>query len=244
MRTRMFRGVAAAVTVSALCFTAAACGGEDEKKPAASGEKSKDKGGEEKPAEASTTPLTAEQLKAATLEAKDLPAGWTGKTAEADTTKPPTADKPECQPIANMMAGTLPGGTGGPNMEFSTKGENDNLSEQVFTFEGTGAAEFTKAIGTALETCKAAVFTQDGEKTKVTFAKLSAPKAGEESHAFTMGMSMEGLGADVKISMLVARQGTGVARAAYVAIDNPKSEAAFGDLVTRMGAKLVKGAQG
>lgn len=244
MRTRIRRGAAAALTASALCFTAVACGGEDEKKPAVSGDKGNDKGAEEKPAEASTTPLTAEQLKAATLEAKDLPAGWTATKAPADNSKAPKADKPECQPIANMMAGTLEGSTAGPSMEFSTKGEKQNLAEQVFTFDGTGAADYTKAIGTALETCTAVTFTDDGEKTDLKIAKLAAPKVGEESHTFTMTMTLKELNFEMKISMLVARQGTGVVRAAYMPGEDPAAVKAFDDLVTRMGDKLVKGVQG
>lgn len=239
MRTRMRRGMAAALTVSAL-FTAAACGGssEDEKKPAAAA-KEQDKAKDEKPA--ATTPLTAAQMKAATLEVKDLPAGWKADNTPADDTPAPTADKPECQPLAALLADKFKNATMGEGADFQGKGAGIALGQDVFTFDGNGAADFTKAVGTALDSCTKLSFTEGGEKVDLTIEKLSAPKVAEESHTFRMTMSMPGF--ELKISMLVARQGSGVTRTAYLPGQDPAAEKAFDDLVTRTGEKFVKGAQ-
>lgn len=245
MRTRMRRGMAAALTVSAL-FTAAACGGSgDDKKPAAGQEQSKDKDKDKsKDAEAPvTTPLTAAQLKAATLELKDLPAGWKADNTPADNTPAPTADKPECQPLAVLLADKFKNATMGEGADFKGKSDGIALGQDVFTFDGNGAADFTKAIGTALDNCTKLSFTEGGEKVDLTVEKLSAPKVAEESHTFRMTMSMPEVGFELKISMLVARQGAGVTRIAYLPGEDPAAEKAFDDLVTRTGAKLVKGAQ-
>jgi hypothetical protein len=242
MRTRMRRGIAAALTVSALCFTAAACGGgDDEKKPAAADKaKGDDKAkSEEKP----VTKLTAAQMKAATLEVKDLPTGWKSNKLSTDNSPAPKADKPECQPLANMMAGKIKGATMGGDTEFENKSGGSELSHQVVTFDGTGAADFTKGVGTALDSCSSVSFTQDGEKVDLKIEKLSAPKVGEDSHSFTMTMSMPELGVDFKVNLMVASQGTGATRLAYIAAPGGKVTNAFDDLVKRAGDKFVKGAQ-
>jgi hypothetical protein len=241
MRTRMRRGIAAALTVSALCFTAAACGGDDEKKPAAADKaKGDDKAtSEEKP----VTKLTAAQMKAATLEVKDLPTGWKSNKLSTDNSPAPKADKPECQPLADMMAEKDAGATLGGDAEFENKAGEAELTHQVFTYDGTGAADFTKAIGTALDSCSSVSFTQDGEKADFKVAKLSAPKVGEDSHSFTMTMSVPELGVDIKVNLMVASQGTGATRLVYMAVPGGKVTNAFDDLVKRAGDKFVKGAQ-
>ncbi|MFI1399857.1 hypothetical protein [Streptomyces sp. NPDC020681] len=242
MRTSMRRGMAAAVAVSALCFTAA-CGGssDDEKKPAAGQEQSTDKATDK--AEAPVTPLTAAQMKAATLEVKDLPTGWKAGTVTSTDDPAPKSDKPECQPIADLMADKIPGATMGQAAEFEGKGDESGLSEHVFTFPATGGADFVKAIGTALESCTKASFDAEGEKLAVTIAKLSTAKVGEESYAFRMTMPIPELGVNFTSDLLVARQGTGVVRLAHSSAD-PTKAAPFDDLAKRAGDKFVKGVQG
>ncbi|MET9106393.1 hypothetical protein [Streptomyces zhihengii] len=249
MRTRMRRGVAAALTASALVLTAAACGGgEDEKKPAASGEAGGDKASapaEEKPA--ATEPLTAAQLKAATLVAADLGDGWKAAPIPADDEPAPKADKAECQPIADLMTEVpATASAKGEAADFEKGAEGDSaLSQRAFTYEGTGAADLTKALGAALDACPKLSFTQDGEKVEMNIQKLpGAPKTAEESYAFVMDMPIPGLDMSIKAHLLIARQGTGITRAAYVPGQDPAAAKAFDALIPKIGDKLVKATQG
>ncbi|MFI9582175.1 hypothetical protein ACIHCQ_10080 [Streptomyces sp. NPDC052236] len=252
MRTHIRRGTAVAVAVSAL-FLTAACGGsdsssDDDKKPTGTASEAKDTAAE---APADGAPLTAAQLKAATLEVADLPADWKAKTVPVEDLQEPKADKPACQPIVSLFATKVVGATMGKDADFKFKESDDaSLSESVFTFPGTGAADFTKAIGTALASCPDVAFTQDGEKATFKLEKLSIPTVAEESHAFRMSMDMGEVGT-YRLDILVAHQGTGAIRAAYIPtptnpIDKPDTPAKvnpFDDLAKRMGDKLVKGAK-
>jgi hypothetical protein len=252
MRTHIRRGAAVAVAVSAL-FLTAACGGSDsssdgDKKPTGTASKSKETAAENPAA----GPLTAAQLKAATLEVADLPAGWKAGTVPPDDSTAPTADKPACQPIASLFAGKVEGTTLHNDADFNFKETQDAaLSESVFTFAGTGAADFTKGIGTALTSCTDVNFTQDGEKSAVKVTKLSTPTVAEESHAFRLTMDMGSVG-KLNIDILVARQGNGVVRAAYIptptvpagTAPDPAKVNPFDDLAKRAGDKLVKGLKG
>lgn len=249
MRTRMRRGVAAALTASALVLTAAACGGgDDEKKPAATAEAGGDKASapaEEKPA--ATEPLTAEQLKAATLVAADLGEGWKAAPLEDDNEPAPKADKAECQPIADLMTMAPANASAkGESADFEKGAEGDSgLSQRAFTFEGTAAADLTKALGAALDACPKLTYTQDGEKAEVLIKKLpDAPKTAEESYAFVMDMPIEGFDFKITAHILVARQGTGITRAAYMPGQDPAAVKAFDELIPKIGDKLVKATQG
>ena len=178
MRTRM-RGVIAAVAVSTLSLTAAGCQSSsgDDKKPATT-DAAKPQGTKtEEPA--ATTPLTAAQMTAATveLEKKDLPAGWKSNKVSAGDDPAPKADQPSCQPIADMMGDEIKGATKGSDVDFKQADGKTELSQQVFTFAGTGAADFTKAIGTALETCTSVPFDMEGQKVPVKIKKLDAQES-------------------------------------------------------------------
>ena len=245
MRIRM-RGLTAALTVSALCLTAVACeGSSDDKKPAKT-EAGKTEAGKPEPTKSqapAVTPLTAAQLKAATLEAKDLPSGW--KAGKAEPSKDdPKADKPECQPIAGVMADKIAGATIGEDVEFD-RGEGDSsLTQRVFTFPGTGAADFIKPISTALGACTGFSFEMKGTKADVKLEKLTAPQAGEEALAFRFKMAFpEMVGFKIEMNLLVARQGTGVTRLAHVPA-NASGHKDFDALAKLAGDKFTKAAQG
>lgn len=232
MRIRMRRGAAAALAVSALCFTAA-CGGAADQKQDKADDKAK-----EAPAPA---PLTAAQMKAATLELKDLPAGWK-VTKPEPSNEDPKADKPECQPIAGTFADKVAGATVGGDQEF--EGGERSLAQQVFTYQdSSGATDFVKAISTALDTCKGFSFEMEGMKADVKTEKITAPKAGEESLAFRVKMVFPEM-AEVKfeINLMVARQGTGVTRVAHVPAD-ASGHKDFDALAKLAGDKFTKGAQ-
>ncbi|WP_328677889.1 hypothetical protein OG905_27060 [Streptomyces sp. NBC_00322] len=247
MRTRM-RGVVAAVAVSTLCLTAAACQSSsgDDKKPAKTDAAKTDAA---KPQETKTdapaprTPLTAAQMKAATVELKDLSAGWKSNKVSTGDDPAPKADHPGCQPIADMMGDEIKGATKGSDVDFKHADGKSELSQQVITFAGTGAADFTKAIGAALGTCTTVSFDMEGQKVPVKIKKLDAPKVGEESHAFQMAIVFAP-GMEIKANLLVAHQGTGATRVAYVNTGSGAAQKSFEDLVQLIGDKFVKGVQG
>ncbi|MFP1627215.1 hypothetical protein ACLB9X_19035 [Streptomyces sp. 5K101] len=245
MRTRMRRGAAAVLTASALCLAATACGAEDDKKPSASADKSGDAKGSA-PAEdkASTEPLTAEQMKAALTEAGDLPAGWTATKVPASNDAAPKADKPECQPLADLMSDEIKGATDGGSVDFKNKDGKTQLSQQVVTFPGTGAADYVKAIETALAGCTSVSFDAEGTKIPVKIKPIEgSAKVGEASSTFSMSLEMAP-GIAINSNLVVAQQGTGVTRVAYLNDGSAAAQTGFADVITRVGDKFVKGVQG
>ncbi|MEU6877101.1 hypothetical protein [Streptomyces sp. NPDC046712] len=240
MRTRIRHGLAAALAVSALSLTAA-CGGGDAKDDA---KKDGDKPAATSAAptsEAPATPLTAAQMKAAVLELKDLPSGW--KVSKADpTTTVYKADKPECQPFADVMSDEIAGATKGASVDFTVGNNEAELSEEVVTFAGTGAADFTKKLGTALNSCTDFTVEAEGNKIKFAATKLTGPQGVEEAHAF--GLSMEvAPGIKITPNLVVARQGTGVIRFLHLA-DAATAKKDFDTLAKLATDKFVKAAQG
>ncbi|MEU0082849.1 hypothetical protein [Streptomyces sp. NPDC006274] len=244
MRTRIRRTAAAVLTASALCLVGTACGAEDDKKPSAS--KSGDAKGSasDKPAEESKSvePLTEAQMKASTLELGDLPSGWSARKVPSSTDAPPKADKPECQPLADMLA-AVQGATVGGDVDFIQDGGAIELAQQVFTLPGTGAADYVKGIETALKSCTTVFVDMEGAKVPVKVAPLDAPDIGEASQAFTMAVEFVP-GIEIKASVVAAHQGTGATRAVLKHPGSDKVQKTFPDLVTLVGDKLVKGAQG
>ncbi|MET9379318.1 hypothetical protein ABZX98_35130 [Streptomyces sp. NPDC002992] len=240
MRTRIRHGLAAALAVSALSLTAA-CGGG-----AAKDDAKKDKAADKPAAEQTTSaapaaPLTAAQMKAATLTVKDLPSGWKSGTSDTDQIQP-KADKAECQPLAGFMADTITGATMGPSGSFERTSDTTGIDSQVFTFPAAGATDFVKALGTSLDTCKGFAADLQGMKMTVTAEKLAGPKAGEESHAFRLKMKIADISMTVETNMLVVRQGTGVARVSHVP-PNASGHKDFEALAKLAADKFVKGAQ-
>ncbi|MGI5355107.1 hypothetical protein ACQI4E_07275 [Streptomyces sp. CA-252508] len=240
MRTRIRRGVAVALTVSALTFTAA-CGGSSDK-GGDSAAKGKDKDAAAPADKPAATPLTAEQMKAGALTVADLPKGWTAMKNPASTDDVPKADKPECQPIANLMHDKIAGATMGANNEFNGGNGANQLAHQIITFPGTGAADFVTPIGTALEKCTGFTTTMEGAPVKLKVEKLTAPKTGEESHGVRVSMDLGGA-IEFALNVVVARQGTGVSRLVYLP-GTPAAAKDLDDLAKRAGEKFVKAAQG
>ncbi|WP_406000963.1 hypothetical protein [Streptomyces sp. NBC_00829] len=240
MRTRIRHGVAAVAAVSALCFTAAACDGSDGKKPSDGKERAEEDGG--KAAGASGTPLTAAQMAAGTLVAKDLPAGYKASKPDEAADEKYTTDKQDCAPIAAFLNEKVAGATTGGMVDFAGEGGDAMLTQRVFTFPGRGAEDHVKAVGAALEVCTSFAVAQGGEKLQITVKKITGPKAGEESHTFRMKTSIPSLSLNFESDLMVARQGSGVTRVAFIPAD-ASGHKAFGDLARRAGDKFAKGVQ-
>ncbi|MDT9690695.1 hypothetical protein Q5762_20575 [Streptomyces sp. P9(2023)] len=241
MRTRIRHGLAAALAVSALSLTAA-CGGGDAK-----GDTTKDKAADKPAAEqttsaapAATTPLTAAQMKAAALELKDLPSGWKVTKTPTDELKV-TSDKPECAPLASALGSDFPGGTKGASAEFSRGNNESEIVEDVATFPGTGAADFTKKIDTALASCTGFTADSDGTKMKLGVEKLTAPQGAEETLAFRLKLNLaEGI--TIEPTIMIARQGSGIVRFLHLA-DTPGGKGEFDALAKIAAGKLAKAGQ-
>lgn len=238
MRTRMHRGAVVALTTSAL-FLTAACGGSSEKddkpKAAESGSSA-----EQKPA----VPLTEAQMKAGLLEVADLPAGWKVEATAASEDQP-KAEKPECQPLALLMSDKIEGATMGGNRDFARDGDSAVLAQQIFTYsDGAAATAFVKSVADAVGPCATFTTVQDGEKMTITTEKLTVPQVGEEAVGLRLVMDIPQIGMKLESDVLVARQGAGMTRLAYVPMGEKPDHSAFEDLAKRGGDKFAKGAQG
>ncbi|MCT4352760.1 hypothetical protein M5362_06405 [Streptomyces sp. Je 1-79] len=242
MRTRIRHGLAAALTVSALFLVAACSGGSD-----GTGDTTKEKAADKPAAEQTTsaapaaaTPLTAAQMKAAVLELKDLPSGW--KTTKRDAA--PTVykvDKPECQTLAPMLSGDIAGATEGASGDFAVGDNASEITQTVVTFEGTGAADYIKKLGDALDACPAFTAEADGNKTKMAVKKITAPQGAEEALAFQLSLEVAP-GIKVEPNLIVVRQGSGVMRFLHLA-DAATAKKDFDGLAKLATDKFVKGAQ-
>ncbi|MGW6565242.1 hypothetical protein [Streptomyces sp. NPDC054975] len=246
MHTRIRHGLAAAFAVSALSLTAACGGGaakDDTKTDKAADKPAAGQSTSAAPAPATpapATPLTAAQMKAGVLELKDLPSGWKAVKAEEGPTIT-KVDKPECMPIAGLLAEKLSGATLGGSGDFENGGTT-TLNQEVLTFPGNGATEFVKNVGTALGTCKGFSARAEGMKVTATVEKLTAPQGAEEAHALRLKLSIAEVGYNTEVNLLVARQGTGMTRLAH----DPTTAAGnkdFDGFAKLASDKFVKGAQ-
>ncbi|MFI6639797.1 hypothetical protein [Streptomyces sp. NPDC050504] len=240
--TRIRRGLAAALAVSALCLTAA-CGDSDDggKKDGKTADKAVDKGAG-KGAGDGAKPLTAAQMSAGVLALADLPEGWKADKPDTDE-ETAKVDKPECQALGGFFSTKVEGATMGSEAAFQGDGGGSMLSHQTFTFPGTGAADYVAAVGEALKTCTAFTLTQAGEDMKITVKKLAAPQSGEAAHAFRIAMDIPQLSMKFESDGMVAHQGTGAMRLTFTPPD-ASGHPAFDDLAKRAGEKFAKAVQG
>lgn len=242
MRTRIRHGLAAVLAVSALSLTAA-CGGSSDDDAAK---------GTDKPAAATTAaeptsaapavPLTADAMKAAVLEAKDLPSGWKAGKAKSDQSTY-TTDEPACEPLTSLLADKVAGATTGASVHFERGNGDSTLDQQVLTLPGTGAADRVKAIGTALDTCTGFTGEMEGMKMKITLQKLTAPQGAEQVQTFRMKMNIAEYDITAESNVLVAAQGTGLTRFAHVPAD-ASGHKDFDGVAKIVVEKFAKAAQG
>ncbi|MFF8279228.1 hypothetical protein ACF05T_24415 [Streptomyces lateritius] len=239
MRTRIRHGLAAALAVSALSLTAA-CGGGDAKDDAKKDKPADKPAAEQTTSAAPAVPLTAAQMKAGVLELKDLPTGW--KTTKHEDEKTVyKVDKPACEPFAVMVAGDIAGATKGATADFAVGNNDSEITEEIVTFPGTGAADFTKKLATALDSCTGFTVEAEGEKMKMSVTKRTAPQGAEEALAFGLALEVSP-GVKVEPNIVVARQGTGVMRMLYLS-DPATTKKDFDALAKLAADKFVKGAQ-
>ncbi|MFD9032160.1 hypothetical protein ACFVZW_13595 [Streptomyces sp. NPDC059567] len=241
MRTRLRHGLAAALTVSALSLTAACGGGASDD---AGKDKAADKPAAEQtssaPAAKPATPLTAAQMKAAVLEVKDLPSGWK-TTKHEETSTVYKVDKPACEPLAPMLGGDIADATKGATGDFAVGNNDSEIAEEVVTFEGDGAADYIKKLGSALDACPDFTAEAEGNKMKMAVKKITAPQGAEEALAFQLSLEVAP-GMKIEPNLIVVRQGTGVMRFLHLA-DAATAKKDFDALAKLATDKFVKGAQ-
>ncbi|WP_432065718.1 hypothetical protein [Streptomyces sp. C10-9-1] len=233
MPVRVRHGATALLALSVLCLTAACGGGGDgeEGKPAA-----------DAPA-ASAEPLTAEQMAAAVLVLEDLPSGWAKTSAPTSEEPSPRAAEPECQPLADLLGSKVGGVEAGGNADFQQDGGRTELTQQVFTFPGSGAADRVAAIGEAVEACPTVNVTVEGNEVPVKIARTDVPKIGQTSQSFAMTLALAP-GVEVTADLVVAQEGTGFTRVAFVNDGGAEARKTHADLVTRVGDRFVEGVRG
>ncbi|MFJ3903519.1 hypothetical protein [Streptomyces sp. NPDC090025] len=247
MRTRITRGLAAALAVPALALTAA-CGGSDGAKDDTKPKAPAGTTAAGTPSAAPTTsaapeatgPLTAAQMKGALLELKDLPSGWKG-SAHASAEFAVKADKAECRPLAEALSAKIPGATTGPSADFALGNNASELSESIQTFgSAADATAFTEKLSAALDSCTSFTADQDGTSMKTGVEKLTAPKTAEEAIAVRLKLAVAP-GVTVEPTVLVARQGSGLIRVLHLA-DSAKAKGDFDAFAKLAGDKLAKAA--
>lgn len=179
-------------------------------------------------APAGTTSAPAPNVKSQLLSVSDLPTGWAIDNSQdnGDTSTPPclrslksklqTTDKAE----ADFVKGT----------DFPA------LQQQLAYYgtTSTAAGKYTAATG-ILNNCKDVSFTTDGEKVHGTIGQLSFPKLGEDSTAWQLVLSQQGI--TVGIDAVLVHKASELALFLYGDLGTPDTSE-FTDIINKALAKM------
>jgi hypothetical protein len=167
-------------------------------------------------------------VKSLLLTEADVPAGWTVGAPSSSTA---SDSAPDCLKGFESVGGSAGGvdanfqlGTNGPQFGETLRSALGNASDSVTTF--------TNALGA----CKNFSFTSGGQKFSGTIAPLTFPHVGNQSSAFTLTISGEGLNLPVQI---VAAQTKNVFAVFVYSLFGSSSTSAFHQLVTDAMAKVA-----
>ena len=140
-------------------------------------------------------PSTAPKLGSLLLSVGQMPTGW-------------SVDSTPSSSLGCLGSELEPKGieqTASASISFEDNGNVPEIGEKLATFSGSATTAFTK-IATTLRACKHASGNDNGHKATATIGQMSFPKYGNQSAAFNVNISIEGvsLGEDV----LVVRKGS------------------------------------
>lgn len=192
----------AAAVLPALVL-AAACSGSSDGSKDANGNDGKGKAtgtasasaptnGADSPADG--TSLTKAQLTSALIAEADVP-GWTIQISQTDDsadTSTLTADKPECQPLADVTSSKpkIPrkAFVGAAFAKTTSSATPDAINQMLVASHAPGdAKKVIESVKTALGTCKSFTATDNtGTKTPFTIAKGPAVPTGDEAVSYVM----------------------------------------------------------
>ncbi|MET9950403.1 hypothetical protein ABZ135_02485 [Streptomyces sp. NPDC006339] len=200
------RTVTAATAAASLALLLTACGGEEKK--------TEDTGKADASASAAAKPdvkaLTAAELEKLLVTQADLKTHKVQKAKDAGILNPGdvSADKPACEPLAELLSGVAPGtpGASAQVQAVEVKQKKAASPDDVIgalkaptttvtlgSYAGEGAQQALASLKTAGTDC-AAGFTlhAGGEKTKVTKVAPETLTAGDEALAWTVTSDMDG----------------------------------------------------
>ena len=232
--------VAAAAVVLVL---ASACGANREA-AARGGASSPPGAGQTSPAERSALPLTKEQLTAALLTAKDLPAGSTiapsGGQDDSESSDP--VGDLGCQKASAtddaLYRGTRPEQVAHAALAFSTAdglgGGDESLSS--FTTEAAASKEFSQYVAVA-DTCHSFGSKLGSTTAMFTGEPLSLPVVGDESRAYRYVGVFEGR--TVRTDMMAFRVGGTLALLTAVRFGGSPESGLLERVASKAAAKLV-----
>lgn len=187
----------AAAVLPALLLTAACSGSSDSSDKAAKADKA-DKGGKSTASATakggSQVPLTKAQLTSALIQTADVP-GYTVQVSQTDDsadTSTLTADKPDCQPLADITSSkpTIPrkAFVGAAFAKTVASGNPDVINQMLLASHAPGDAQKVIAsVKSALGTCKSFTTTDNtGKKTPFSITKSPDVSLGDQSAAYVM----------------------------------------------------------
>ncbi|MCF2530630.1 hypothetical protein [Yinghuangia soli] len=136
--------------------------------------------------------LTEDKLKAALLVSADVP-GWTATTGdpEDDSASPEKTDKPECQPLMNLVAADkdhMPSLTATVAVNKETAPKTVHMMA-LGQFDGDKAEKALKDARAALSKC-ASFSAVDPENTKTAYTTKEAKKPGFGDDSLALDFSM------------------------------------------------------
>ncbi|UGQ09835.1 hypothetical protein LO772_23415 [Yinghuangia sp. ASG 101] len=218
--SRSVRIKAAAAAVAPLLLAVTACGSDDD-------------GGK------TVEPLTAEQIKSALVVAADLP-GYEVEVAEEDSeAEPEKADKPECQPILQLVApdqGHMPKSAASATAG-KPEGEGDGTVNIVGIgqFDGDQAKQFLDEAKAALAKCTQFAST-DTEGGTTTYTVKEGPQLGFGDQSLVIEYDM---GENGKFTVKHVRSGPVLVQAMAVTTEDGDAVVSD-DIVRAQFDKLVK----
>jgi hypothetical protein len=220
-RSRPVRWRMAASIVTVLSLLGAACssGSSDDGQAPAQAEGGASEGQE--------SAVTDADLEAMLLVVSDLPTGWAVDNSpdESDSNAPSCLENAQVdEEEASAQA----------EAEFAKDGNLPVLFEAL-SYGGENASKWFEQGKAAFDSCTDVSFTSDGEKVEGTIGAMSFPTVGDESAAYAMNFTVQGL--RLSFPIVIARKGDILAIIGLGDLGSPDSQL-LEDLATRALSKV------
>lgn len=195
--------------------------------------------------------ITPAQAKAALVEAADLPAGWKLRrksSAEQQNGKEHQALKKvgaRCAPLAAVVnSGRLEGDYAAHARQLFVKKDGEeatSLGQDVSGYPRDRAERAMHRLRTAVEQCSDFKGTLEGRPATLTVQRTSIPRYGDDSLAYTVGVTVDGYEMDFDLAT-VRSHGAITSLVHNYPAGGHRGRKAFARALARAAAKLTENA--
>lgn len=177
-----------------------------------------------------TTAITSANVKSLLLTEADVPAGW---TAASSSNSSSNASAPDCLKSFENVGGA----NGGAEADFQMGTNGAQFGETLHSIPGGGTA-FIATFTKALNGCKSFSIVSDGQKVNGSITPLSFPRVGDQSSAFTVSISAQGIGISIPVVATESKNNV-IAVFSYTELGSSSSSSSFRQLITDAMTKVA-----